>query len=234
MLGWMCTWWYATYLSTFSSWCSYCYTCSRWRQRCASKWIRKGPWAHCLAELWSCSQHAGVWKIWQVFWGKNQSDSLIINWILLYFVVGSSDTFSFSLHAVSILADSASALAPRWSYGLYERTSSWKEILGFLYHLEVHFPFAPWPIYPRICWREMIGVIKVTTNHVIYCISYDAFFPSSFNSYWDQCGKIESIWIEAWANPLIALKCSDVGVLGYKLVIDDVVSSKEMLWSIIK
>ena len=71
---------------------------------------------------------------------------------------------SLSLHAVSILADSASAVAPRWSHGLYKRMSSWKEILGFLYHPELHSPFAPWPIYPKICWREMIGMIKVAPH----------------------------------------------------------------------
>jgi len=32
----------------------------------------------------------------------------------------------------------------------------------------------------------------------------------------------------------MALKYSDVGVLEHKLVIDDVVSSKEILWSIVK
>jgi len=53
-------------------------TCSRWRQHCTSKWIRKGPWAYSLSELWSCSQYAGVWKIWQVLWGNNQSDSVIL------------------------------------------------------------------------------------------------------------------------------------------------------------
>lgn len=42
----------------------------RWPKCRTSQGICQGSWAYCLTELWSCSEHAGIWTIREIIWGK--------------------------------------------------------------------------------------------------------------------------------------------------------------------
>lgn len=38
---------------------------------CCTSWgVCEGFWTYCRTELWSSSQHAGIWEIRQIFWGN--------------------------------------------------------------------------------------------------------------------------------------------------------------------
>lgn len=43
---------------------------SRWPKRRTSQGICQGSWAYCLTELWSCSEHVGIWTIREIIRGK--------------------------------------------------------------------------------------------------------------------------------------------------------------------
>lgn len=54
-------------LGSFIGFCVLC-TC-RWAKYSTSWGVCDGPWGYCLPKLWSCSKHAGVWKIGKIIRG---------------------------------------------------------------------------------------------------------------------------------------------------------------------
>lgn len=43
----------------------------RWAEHRIATRVLKGPWTDCFSKLWSCIEHVGIWKFWQIIRGKS-------------------------------------------------------------------------------------------------------------------------------------------------------------------
>ena len=96
----------------------------RWRIDCSAGGIFQGPRAHRLTELWSCSQHARVWKIRKILWGNKQDSEYLVTSMSVYLVWDiflwwvavpfHGDTSSFMLSGISCFSTS-----------LFSRNNGW-------------------------------------------------------------------------------------------------------------